>query len=92
MNFLKYTVTAAALSIATAALAASDGSPTNNGTSAAGSQPGATSEQSDRIPSKLNEGRAAKTNPTNSPQNAPTGTGASPGMVGTPAGPNVQGN
>jgi hypothetical protein len=92
MNVIKYGVVVAALSIATGAFAASDDSSPIKGGNAAASEPGATSGQSDRIPSKLNEGRAAKTNPTNSPQNTPTGTGGSPGMVGTPAGPNVQGN
>jgi hypothetical protein len=92
MNVLNYGVVAAAFSLATAAFAASDDSNTGNGANAAASQPGATGEQSDRIPSKLNEGRAAHTSPTNDPQNTPTGAGASLGMVGTPAGPNVQGN
>jgi hypothetical protein len=91
MNTLKCGVAVIALSLATAALAASDGSAGGGGAGKTG-EPGATSGQSDRIPSKLNEGRAAKTTPTNGPQNTPTGAGGSPGMVGTPAGPNVQGN
>jgi hypothetical protein len=91
MNVLKYGVVAAVFSLATAAFAASDDSNAGNGVNAAVGQPGATSERSDRIPSKLNEGRAAHISPTNN-QNTPTGAGASRGMVGTPAGPNVQGN
>jgi hypothetical protein len=78
--------------LSTAAFAASDGTSAGNGTGAAANQPGAASGQTDAIPSKMHEGRAAKTSPTNSPQDAPTGVGGGPNSAGTPAAPNTQGN
>jgi hypothetical protein len=86
MNAIKYGVVAAAFCLSTAAFAASDGT-------ISGGQPGATSQQTDVAPAmKMNEGRAAKTSPTNSPKDAPTGVGGAPNSSGTPAAPNNQGN
>jgi hypothetical protein len=92
MNTIKYGVAVAAVVLSTAAFAASDGVSTGNGAGAAANQPGSASGQSDAIPSKVQEGRAAKTSPTNSPQDAPTGVGGPPNSAGTPAAPNTQGN
>jgi hypothetical protein len=91
MNTIKYGIVISALILSTAAFAASDTS-TGNGAGAAANQPGAANGQSDAIPSKMQEGRAAKSSPTNSPQDAPTGVGGPPNSAGTPAAPNLQGN
>jgi hypothetical protein len=92
MHTIKYGVAIAALVLSTAAFAASDGAVTGNGASAAANQPGSATGQSDAIPSKVEEGRAAKTSATNSPRDAPTGVGGAPNSTGTPAGPNTQSN
>jgi hypothetical protein len=68
MNTIKYGVAVAAVVLSTAAFAASDGVSTGNGAGAAANQPGSASEQSDAIPSKVQEGRAAKTSPTTVPK------------------------
>jgi hypothetical protein len=91
MYTMKYGIAIAALIFSTAAFAASDTS-TGNAAGAAANQPGSATGQSDAIPSKVQEGRAAKTSPTNSPQDAPTGVGGAPNSTGTPAAPNTQGN
>jgi hypothetical protein len=93
MHTIKYGIAAAAFVLSTAAFAASDSPVTGNGVGAAANQPGSATGQSDAIPSKVQEGRAAKTSPTNnSPQDAPTGVGGAPNSTGTPAGPNTQSN
>jgi hypothetical protein len=91
MKAIKYGVIAAALSLSTAAFAASDGTTSGGGEGAAANPPGAT--QTDVAPAmKMNEGRAAKTSPTNSPKDSPTGVGGAPDSTGSPAAPNNQGN
>ena len=86
MNAIKYGFVFAVLSLSTVAYAASDN------TIGGATQPNATSDQSDAIPSKLQEGRAVKTSPTNNPKDAPTGVGGPPNSAGTPQAPNLQGN
>jgi hypothetical protein len=92
MHTIKYGIAIAAFVLSTAAFAASDSPGTGNGAGAAANQPGSATGQSDAIPSKVQEGRAAKTSPTNSPQDAPTGVGGAANSTGTPAAPNTQGN
>jgi hypothetical protein len=85
MNAIKYGAFAAVFCLSTAAFAASDG------TVSGGGQPGAASEQTGVAPA-MKEGRAAKSSPTNSPKDAPTGVGGPTNATGTPAAPNNQGN
>jgi hypothetical protein len=97
MKSIGYGLFLVALPLSTAAFAASGDAGAGDGAGAgaapaAGGQPGAGTGQAGGMHSNLQEGRSAKTSPTNSPKDAATGVGGDAKAIGTPSAPNMQGN